>query len=82
MVSNSIGLGDSFTMCCVIVVLLGCCKWTSKVNEVKKIKGGYYNFEAVTHRISTEAVQYEPKLFNVYINSLLVEVNEKVKWKR
>lgn len=41
----------------VTVVLSGCCRWTSKVNEVKTIKGGHCNWEAVTHKISTEAVQ-------------------------
>lgn len=45
----------------VIVVFLGCCRWTSKVNEVKTIKGGHCNWESVTHRISTEALKMNAK---------------------
>lgn len=45
----------------VIAVLLECCRWTSKVIEVKTIKGGHCNQKAVTHKINTEAVEMNDK---------------------
>lgn len=45
----------------VIVVLLGCCRWTSKVNELKTVKSGHCNWKAVTHRVGTESVDMNAK---------------------